>query len=144
MMGLTPSDPIWPIFWGFGGSRKTNKRLKFSTNFSYLGLSLWSLQTPKIWVRWGQMGSDPSGNTPGPTQYPYDPYLTPNRLSEPIIAEITVKFLAFFYVSFWSPKTPKIWVRWGQMGSDPSVHTPGPAPYPSDPFLSDFRLATGL
>ena len=67
--------------------------------------------------------------------------LTP---SEPIIAEIAVQFGAIFGVSFWSLQTPKLWVRWVHMGSDPSVHTPGPAPYPSDPYLSDFLLATGL
>ena len=86
----------------------------------------------------GQMGSDPSVNTPGPTPYPSDPYLTQNRLSEPIIAEITVQFWVIFLVRFWSLQTPKLWVRWVQMGSDPSVYTPGPAPCPSDPFLSDF------
>ena len=72
------------------------------------------------------MGSDPSVHTPGLTPYPSDPYLTPNWLSEPIIAEITVQFR----VSFWSLQTPKSWVRWVQMGSGPSVHTPGAAPYP--------------
>ena len=84
------------------------------------------------------MGSDPSVHTPGPTLYPSDPYLTPNGLSKPIIAEITVQFGAIFGVSFWSFQTPKIWVRWGQMGSNTSVLTLGPAPYPLDPFLSDF------
>ena len=84
----------------------------------------------------GQIGSDPSVRIPGLTPYPSDPYLTPNGLSEHIIAEITVKFWVIFGVSFWSLQTPKLWVRWVQMGSDPSVHTPGPALYPSDPYLT--------
>ena len=85
----------------------------------------------------GQIGSDTSVHTPGPTPYPSNPYLTPTGLSEPIIAEIAVQFGAIFWVSL-SLQTPKLWVRRVQMGSDPSVYTPGPAPYPSDPFLSDF------
>ena len=86
----------------------------------------------------GQIGSDTSVHTPGPTPYPSNPYLTPNGLSEPIIAEIAIQFGAIFGVSVWSLQNPILWVRWVQMGSDPSVHTPGPAPYPSDPYLSDF------
>ena len=84
------------------------------------------------------MGSDPSVHIPGLTPYPSDPYLTPNGLSERIIAEITVKFWAIIRVSFWNLLTPKLWVRWVQMGSDPSAYSPGPAQYPSDPYLSDF------
>ena len=86
----------------------------------------------------GQIGSDTSVHTPGPTPYPSNPYLIPNGLNEPIIAEIAVQFGAIFGVSVWSLQTPILWVRWVQTGSDPSVYPPGPAPYPSDPFLSDF------
>ena len=144
LMGLTPFDPIWPIFWGFGGSinwTPNSWNLCWILTFCWF---FWSLQTPKIWVRWSQIGSEPLVHTPGPTPYPSNPYLTPTGLSEPIIAEIAVQFGAIFGVSFWSLQTPILWVRWVQMGSDPSVYTPWPAPYPSDPFLSDFWLATGL
>ena len=38
----------------------------------------------------GHMGSNPSVNNPGPIPYLSDPYLTPNGLSEPLIAEVAV------------------------------------------------------
>ena len=44
LMGLTLSDPY---YGGLEAPEKLTKRLKFSTNFSYFGLSLWSLQTQK-------------------------------------------------------------------------------------------------
>ena len=44
LMGLTPSDQY---FGGLGAQEKPTKKLKFSKNFSYFGLSLWSLQTQK-------------------------------------------------------------------------------------------------
>ena len=54
----------------------------------------------------GQMGSDPSVHTLGLTLYPSDPYLTPNGLSEPIKAEITVQFWVNFFGKILEPADP--------------------------------------
>ena len=82
--------PIWPIFFGLEAPLTEPKIAEISAEFKPFCWFFWSLQTPKIWVRWGQIGSEPLVHTPGPTPYPSDPYLTSNGLSEPIRAEIAV------------------------------------------------------